>query len=622
MQYPNAVDDDALPHALKQAAARFKAILEQNRSRYSEASQESSALTEISSALEVINNAHDQLISRGRMLNETSSALRMERARYEHLFSLLSDAYVITDAHATIIECNDIAEWMLGAGTDRLRGKPLALYVSADDRDAFRAHLAELVGNEWQMIEMSCMMVPRSGNPVRVAVRASCISDDSGRKQYGWLIRDTTEKVRADTLGLRYAEEQNARIGAERSSRRFRLLAEASRQLNTTTDIDALCQSVARAVVKYGSDHCEILLLEDERLISRARANREPRQAAFMEALRRRHVLSADDPGSLVWQALRTGVVQTAPAASADGTHGYKDVYAAVREGGPRNALALPLTIGERTLGVMVVMNAEPTPTIGVEDVGVFFEIAMRASMALANAALMQELQRANAEKAEFLEVLSHELRTPLTAVIGYSELLLASVPDALPERARDKVDRIRNCSWHQLGVIEQILHYARVDSGIQAPVIAEVDINELIRDAVGIVQAAVPRKDVGITVDLPDAKLHLRTDAGRLRQIVVNLLTNAFKFTDHGAVSVSVRGDDEHYYVTVADTGIGIDIEEMPRIFEPFWRGNNSGTHTRVGTGLGLAVSARLAKSIGADLSVQSRVGIGTIFTLRLPLR
>lgn len=270
-------------------------------------------------------------------------------------------------------------------------------------------------------------------------------------------------------LGQRFAEEQSARIEAERTGRRFRVLAEASRQLATTTDIATICQGVARAVVKYTGEHCEILLLENGQLVSYARNNRTPKQEPFADALRRRHNLTADSDTSLLWKAIRTNEPQVSPPVDDREDLRARDLFAAVRSNGPRNAFAIPLSTAGNILGVMVVMGTSPAPRFGVEDLGVLFEIATRASLGISNAKLYNELERANREKAEFLALLSRDLRTPLTAVIGYAELLVNGIPDSLPGGLRDTIERIRTCSWHQLSVVEQILKFANVEKSAES---------------------------------------------------------------------------------------------------------------------------------------------------------
>jgi PAS domain S-box-containing protein len=616
-------DKEVLSRSLKEAVTRYNDLLQRSRGAYGEkANVETEALHELATALEEWTVTAEELRVHNQALRDAYIDVEKRRQHYEDLFTLIPDAYIVTDLYATILEANTAAENLLGMRGDRLRGKPLAVFIAEEHRPDFRRNVGELRQTE-DRVEWTAMVVPRAGTPIRTTLRAARIRDQAAHERLGWIIRDTTEKQRVVTLGQRFAEEQNARIEAERAGRRFRVLAEASRQLSATTDITTICQGVAKAVVKYTGDHCEILLLEDGKLVSFARINRAPKHATFNDALRRRHNMSADAEDSLLWRAIRTNEPQASPPVDPAYEPNTRDLFAAVRATGPRNALALPLATGGVPLGVMVVLGTSPAPQFGVEDLGVLMEIATRASLGVSNARLYNDLERANREKADFLAVLSHELRTPLSAVIGYAELLLAGIPEKLSPDAHEKVGRIRECSWHQLSVVEQILKYARIETGVEALTFGEVDIPELVESVSELVGASAKYKSVHLAVDLPPSLRPLHTDAGKLRQILINLLSNAFKFTDEGSVTMSVRSSDDDIFFTVSDTGIGIAGEDVERIFDPFWRGANPTMNPdRAGMGLGLAVSGRLAQTLGGEITVQSQVGVGTSFTLRLPIR
>jgi PAS domain S-box-containing protein len=615
-------DEEVLTKSLKEAANRYHELLQRSRGAYGhKANVETEALHELSTTIEELNVTGEELRVQNQALRDAYVDVEKRRQHYEDLFTLIPDAYLVTDVYGTILEANNASEKLLGMSADRLRGKPLAVFIAEEHRRDFRRNLGDLRSAD-DRVEWTAMIVPRSGTPIRSTMRAARIRDQASHERLGWIIRDTTEKQRVVTLGQRFAEEQNARIEAERAGRRFRVLAEASRQLSSTTDIATICQGVAKAVVKYTGDHCEILLLEGTSLVSYARTNRAPKQAAFTEALRRRHNMAADSETSLLWTAMRTNEPQVSPPVNETNDATTRDLFAAVRATGPRNALALPLSSGGVPLGVMVIMGTSPVPQFGVEDLGVLLEIATRASLGISNAKLYNDLERANREKADFLAVLSHELRTPLSAVIGYSELLLSGIPEKLSADTREKVGRIRECSWHQLSVVEQILKYARIDSGDDVLSFEEVDIAGLVESVAELVNASANR-GIRLALDLPPTLGLLRTDAGKVRQILINMLSNAFKFTDEGAVTLSVRRSDEAIFFTVSDTGIGIPNEDIDRIFDPFWRASNATLHPgrAAGMGLGLAVSGRLARTLGGEITVQSQVGVGTNFTLRLPV-
>lgn len=608
---------------LKQATTRYNTLLQQSRTTYGDkASIETDALRELAAALEELNVTAEELQAQNDALRDAYQEIEKERTHYAELFGLVPDAYIVTDSFATVIEANQAAESMLQMPGDRMRGKPLAVFISEQDRKAFRDGLREIHQTDTRL-EWTAMITPRSGTPFRATVRVGRIHDGTKHQRLGWMIRDTTEKQRVATLGQRFAEEQSARIEAERVARRFRVLAEASKQLTAETDVSAMCHGVAKAIVKFAADYCEILTAESGELKTQARVTREPRQAAFVDALRKRHNLVIGAPDNLIQRAIATRTPQVSPSVSPISEEiARRELLAAIRAGGPRNAIVLPIVSHNESLGAIVAMGTSPSPQFSVEDIGVMMEIATRTGLAIVNSRLFTQVERANKEKADFLAVLSHELRTPLTAVIGYAELLSVGVPDPLPETARQHVDRIRSCSWHQLGVVEQIIKYARAESGADETIYSKIDVRTLVNETQEIVSQMPHQKDVLLNIDIPTGSFVLHSDAGKLRQILVNLVTNAFKFTDEGAVSIIVRHNDDNAYFTVADTGIGIAPEEVPRVFDPFWRARKYEDFRRSGMGLGLAVSNKLARSLKGELSVQSQVGVGTMFTLRVPIQ
>jgi PAS domain S-box-containing protein len=235
--------------------------------------------------------------------------------------------------------------------------------------------------------------------------------------------------------------------------------------------------------------------------------------------------------------------------------------------------------------------------------------------------ALNDELGRANRAKATFLATMSHELRTPLNAVIGYADLLLAGIPEPLPDGLRRHVERIGLASRHLLSVIEEILGYARIEAGRETVELEAVDLGEVLSEVVAIVEPLAAEKRLRFTaperVDPPT----LMTDARKLRQILVNLLGNAVKFTERGEIGFAAEQCGQWVEFRVRDTGIGIDPADQARIFEPFRQADEAPTRVAGGTGLGLSVARNLARMLGGDVTVRSAPGEGSTFVVRLPV-
>lgn len=230
------------------------------------------------------------------------------------------------------------------------------------------------------------------------------------------------------------------------------------------------------------------------------------------------------------------------------------------------------------------------------------------------------ELRAATAAKDQFLAMMSHELRTPINAVIGYSELLAMGVHGELRDKQQWMVGRVRDTSRHLLGLIEEVLDLAKIGAGR-----IDLDIEDIALDAVlerAITQVLPLAAEKHLEIQRKgEYGLHVAADEMRLLQIVINLASNAVKFTEEGGITIRVTESDYHALITVEDTGPGIPPEEIETIFEEFHQVDSGLARKAGGTGLGLTISRRLARLMGGDLTVESTLGVGTAFTAHIPL-
>lgn len=229
--------------------------------------------------------------------------------------------------------------------------------------------------------------------------------------------------------------------------------------------------------------------------------------------------------------------------------------------------------------------------------------------------------EEANRAKGEFLAVMSHELRTPLNAIIGYADLLQTQIAGPLLPAQFVQLERIRKSAGHLLGLIEDILSYSRMEVGKEEILAERIDAVSLARETLRFIEPSAAGKGLTLLEEVPSDPVEIETDPRKLRQILLNLMSNAVKFTERGSIELTLaREAGEWISFTVTDTGGGIAPEHQGRIFEPFEQVDASLTRRREGTGLGLGVSRKLAILLGGDLSVTSRLGEGSAFILRLP--
>ena len=255
---------------------------------------------------------------------------------------------------------------------------------------------------------------------------------------------------------------------------------------------------------------------------------------------------------------------------------------------------------------------------------GVFFLIQDVTERVATEQALKQAVRAAEVAsqaKSDFLASMSHELRTPLSAIVGYMDLLIGDMVGSVPPLQKSYLGRVAAAARHLVAIIEEILTFSRVEAGREPVYLEEVDVTALLRDAKELLEPQAKQKNIAIGLMVPDAPVIMRTDPTKLRQIVLNLLGNAIKFTDAGHVVMKMLLTADRVVISVADTGPGIGLADTERIFEPFTQIDQSLKRTKGGTGLGLPVSRRLAHLLQGDLSVESSGDDGTTFVLWLPL-
>jgi signal transduction histidine kinase len=255
--------------------------------------------------------------------------------------------------------------------------------------------------------------------------------------------------------------------------------------------------------------------------------------------------------------------------------------------------------------------------------------LARQAGAALERADLYQSAEAARAEaeaasktKSDFLATMSHELRTPLNAVLGYAGLLADGVTGPVTDDQRRQLGRIDASARHLLALIEEVLGFAKLEARREPVRVATVDVAALTREAAELVRPAAEIQGLALHVDLAEAAIPLQADAKKLRQILLNLLGNAVRYTERGEVRVSLRRVDGRLRWDVRDTGVGIAPEHQGRIFEAFYQVDQSLTRRREGTGLGLSVTRQLAELLGGEVAVESAAGAGSTFTVWLPAR
>jgi signal transduction histidine kinase len=287
-----------------------------------------------------------------------------------------------------------------------------------------------------------------------------------------------------------------------------------------------------------------------------------------------------------------------------------------------RSQICVPLIDGEAVFGVLTIFG-EPAQVLGDSDLRMLTLIGQNLSLAVARAQLIADLEAARDQalhasraKTQFLTMMSHELRTPLNVILGGTELLQATIvrSDQL-ELARMTVEAGENL----LDIINDVLDLARIEAGKVELVQEDCLIDQIARSVFRMLEAQAVVKGLQMLYhnDTPDLLVHC--DPKRARQILLNLLANAIKFTENGSISLSVTQEDACARVTVTDTGSGIRAADLARLFRPFTQVDSSSSRRYGGTGLGLAISRQLVELMGGEIGVTSEPGIGSAFWFTL---
>ncbi|HEX6071172.1 MAG TPA: ATP-binding protein [Longimicrobiaceae bacterium] len=482
--------------------------------------------------------------------------------------------------------------------------------------DAFHLDGSPSRGDEWPLIRTAVDGETIEGEELEI------VRGDGSRgviRICSTPVRDETGKLVAAVATVEDITEQRG------EERRRHFLAEVSALLVSSLSYGTTLRNVAKLSVPELADWCAVDILGEGGRVDRLAVEFAvdlPEDVAV--ALAHRCPKNPEAPGGVA-RVLRTG---EAELALEDTGQSLEAVAADAEQLGLLRALRacavmiVPLVARGKTIGALTFVSVRPQRLYGERDLELAQELATRAALAIDNARLYHETQAASRAKSDFLAIMSHELRTPLTAIIGYAELLELGIPEPVTESQREQIERIEVAARHLQQLIEEILAVASLEAGEAKIRRQEVSVAELLHRAEVIIRPMAMAKELRLEVEGVAEPVVVETDPEKLLQVLLNLLTNAVKFTESGSIRLGARVQGGKLELEVDDTGIGVHPRDHDRIFEPFWQVDQPITRRAGGTGLGLTISRRLVDLLAGEIRVESEPQRGSRFLVRVPLR
>jgi signal transduction histidine kinase len=304
------------------------------------------------------------------------------------------------------------------------------------------------------------------------------------------------------------------------------------------------------------------------------------------------------------------------------------DLKSVAQRLGYRSLVCVPMLRDGISIGTIGVSGPD-TAMFSDKQIAMLRTFADQAVIAIENTRMFRELeeksrelQLASQHKSQFLANMSHELRTPLNAILGYTELIVDHVYGEVPEKINEVLDRVQQSGRHLLGLINDVLDLSKIEAGQLTLSLGEYAFSNVVHVVINAVGSLAAEKQLQLTVDVASSLPPGQGDERRITQVLLNLVGNAIKFTEKGEVAVRVSAFDGAFLVAVADSGPGIKKEDQQKIFDEFQQSESAITKSKTGTGLGLAIAKRIVELHRGRIWVESMLGRGSTFFVRLPIR
>jgi signal transduction histidine kinase/HAMP domain-containing protein len=428
----------------------------------------------------------------------------------------------------------------------------------------------------------------------------------------------------SEELGRLY-QQLEARTGElARLVEELKALGDVGQAVSSTLDLQTVLTAVVARAVELSATQGGVIYEYDEQTREFHLTASHHMHAELNEALQATPIQLGE--GAVGQAAAMRAPVQIADALN-DPEYSLERLRPIFARSGYRSILAVPMLRERQIIGGLVVLSNE-LGNFSTEVVNLLQTFAAQSVLAIQNARLFREIEEksrqlevANRHKSDFLANVSHDLRTPLNSIIGFTRIVLRRTGDQIADLQKENLQKVLISSEHLLKLINGLLDLAKIEAGKMDLIAETVRVADVVSMATATVEPLLKDGRVRFVKDIPSDLPPLKTDRDKLKQILLNLLSNAAKFTEYGEIHVSARQENGTLRLAISDTGIGMKKEALDHIFEEFSQAEKTTASKYGGTGLGLAIVKKFTNLMGGDIVVESEEGKGSRFTITIPM-
>jgi PAS domain S-box-containing protein len=533
---------------------------------------------------------------------EHQKALKRSEERFRALIQHSADAIQLLSAEGNVLYSSDSVERVLGYRPEEIQGVGAVLYLHPDDLPLFMERFTSLLQTPGGQVTLEYRVKHKNGSWVWIEATGSNYLHDPHIQAIVGNFRNITERKKMEE--------------------RQRLLSRASEKLSSSLDQQITLHEIAQMIVPSLADYCRIAVLDERKQIKEIAVHHiDPEQLTLVQALYEQYKDNFNSPQGLQ-KLLETGQAELISDVSESVLQQTRQenpaMLAIIQALGLKSYMGTPLIARDRVIGAITFSSTEPQRHYTPDDLAFAQELAHRIALALDNARLYSEAQKAITLRDDFISIASHELRTPVTSLKLYIQVLqkqLASRGEESLARSFAKMDAQLN---KLTLLIQDLLNVSRIELGKLDFQEGWFDLNGVVKETVEQIQPTTSKHRIRI-----DGEINRLVwgDVDRIGQVLTNLLTNAVKYSPQAdTIIVRVTASQDGAVVSVQDFGIGIEKKHVAHIFDRFYRVNDPEEKTYPGLGIGLYIANEIIKEHGGTLTVESEKGKGSLFSFTLP--